>query len=463
MHTRQSDHQLDGWRRDRRQGTILVMTAIVLIALIALLGLVIDAGQLMTAHRTTQNAADAAATAAAMDMLMGRSNGTATATAATFVHVYNGLPNATLAVSIPPATGSHAGNSNFAEVTVQNAVTVRFIRIVGVTSPQVVSARAVAGWEGVSVSAGVIALDKTARPGINLTGNGTLKVNGSILVNSDGGGLAATGQSINNGNSGNAITTSGNGALYARDVESVGGVSNISKIKNFDPSIPQSPLRTGTVVQPDPYQSLSPPTTANGAVATNFGAIKLSGNANVTLSPGVYTSIDVSANVNVTLNPGVYVIQGGGLTMSGNSTLSGSGVMLYNTGSDYNVNTGLPDSGDGSSVPPASGNPSFGGVSITGNALLNLTPYANSSSPFDGMVYYQRRLNTQPLTLAGNGSSDVLKGTVYAKWAPLDLSGNGTFNSQFVVQRLDITGNGTLILDVTGQHLAQSDQVFLVE
>lgn len=439
------------------------MTAIVLIALIALLGLVIDAGQLMTAHRTTQNAADAAATAAAMDMLMGRSNGTATATAATFVHVYNGLPNATLAVSIPPATGSHAGNSNFAEVTVQNAVTVRFIRIVGVTSPQVVSARAVAGWEGVSVSAGVIALDKTARPGINLTGNGTLKVNGSILVNSDGGGLAATGQSINNGNSGNAITTSGNGALYARDVESVGGVSNISKIKNFDPSIPQSPLRTGTVVQPDPYQSLSPPTTANGAVATNFGAIKLSGNANVTLSPGVYTSIDVSANVNVTLNPGVYVIQGGGLTMSGNSTLSGSGVMLYNTGSDYNVNTGLPDSGDGSSVPPASGNPSFGGVSITGNALLNLTPYANSSSPFDGMVYYQRRLNTQPLTLAGNGSSDVLKGTVYAKWAPLDLSGNGTFNSQFVVQRLDITGNGTLILDVTGQHLAQSDQVFLVE
>jgi hypothetical protein len=52
---------------------------------------------------------------------------------------------------------------------------------------------------------------------------------------------------------------------------------------------------------------------------------------------------------------------------------------------------------------------------------------------------------------------------VYAKWAPLDLSGNGTFNSQFVVQMVDITGNGTLTLDVTGHPLALSHQIFLVE
>jgi hypothetical protein len=165
----------------------------------------------------------------------------------------------------------------------------------------------------------------------------------------------------------------------------------------------------------------------------------------------------------VFLNPGIYIITGGGLSMSGNSTLSGEGVMLYNTGSDYNVSTGLPDSGDGTSLPPAPGNPTFGGVEITGNAALNLTPYSNSSSPFDGMVLYQRRLNPMPLKLAGNGSSDVLSGTVYAKWAPLDLSGNGTFNSQFVVQRVEISGNGTLVLDVAGQHLAQSELVFLVE
>lgn len=165
----------------------------------------------------------------------------------------------------------------------------------------------------------------------------------------------------------------------------------------------------------------------------------------------------------MTLEPGIYVIAGGGISMSGNSNLSGEGVMIYNTGSDYNVNTGLPDSDDGAKPPPAFGDPAFGGVSITGNAELNLTSYSNSSSPFDGLVFYQRRLNTQPLKLAGNGSSDVLSGTVYAKWAPLDLSGNGAFDAQFVVRRVDITGNGDLTLNVNGQDLARSDQVFLVE
>ena len=165
----------------------------------------------------------------------------------------------------------------------------------------------------------------------------------------------------------------------------------------------------------------------------------------------------------MSLNPGIYVIEGGGLSMSGNSTLTGSNVMIYNTGSNYNVNTGLPDSGDGSSSPPAAGNATFGGVSLSGNALINLTPYSNASSPFDGLVIYQRRLNTQPMTLSGNGSSDVLKGTVYAKWAPLDLSGNGTFNSQFAVQSLNFSGNGTLTLNVAGQQFAQTYQVFLVE
>ena len=449
-------------RRNDRRGTILVATALVLIALVGLLGLVVDAGQLMNSYRQTQNAADAGAMAAAMDLLSGYSSSTATTTATTFVQQYNGMASATVTVNIPPSSGYYTSSSQYAEVIVSYPVTTNFIQVLGVSSSQTVVARAVAGWEGNTVSAGVMQLDSTARPGISLVGNGSLKVNGTIDVNSNGGGLNAAGQSINNGNTGNAVTTTGNGTLLATDFESVGGVNNISKIKNFTSGSP-SPLVTGATPQTDPFQTLTAPTTANGAVATNFGKVQLTGSSNVTLNPGVYTSISVSANVSVTMNPGIYVIAGGGLSMSGNATLSGSGVMIYNTGSDYNVNTGLPDSGDGTSSPPASGSATFGSVSITGNALLNLTPYTNSSSPFDGMVLYQRRLNTQPIKIAGNGSSDVLKGTVYAKWAALDLSGNGTFNSQFFVQSLNLTGNGSLTLDVTNQHTAKSDLVYLVE
>lgn len=462
----QNFHQRNQYRDSRRsvrRGTILVITAIVAVVLFGLLGLVIDAGQLMSAHRKTRNATDAAATAAAMDLLIGRSHSTATATATAFVKDYNGLESATVTVNIPPVSGPHAGNSQFVEVIVSNDVQMGFIQVLGIGATQTLKDRAVAGWEGVAVAAGVIALDRDARPGIDLTGNGSLMVNGTVVVNSDGGGMTEDGQLIDNGSGGNAITISGNGVLYARHVTSVGGVNDPSMIKNYDTSNPDSPLQTGTVAQPDPYQYLPPPTTANGAVSTFYGEVSLSGKDNITLSPGVYTSIKTSSNVNVWLEPGIYIITGGGITMSGNSNLSGEGVIVYNTGSDYDVNTGQPDSGDGVNPPPASGDPSFGGVSITGNAELNLTAYSNSSSPYDGMVFYQRRLNTQPLKLAGNGSSDVLSGTVYAKWAPLDLSGNGQFNAQFVVQRVDITGNGDLTLNVSGQDLARSDQVFLVE
>jgi len=306
-------------------------------------------------------------------------------------------------------------------------------------------------------------LDSTARPGVTLVGNGSLSVNGTVLVNSNGGGYDQNGNNINNGNSGVAVMSIGNGAVYASNVSTVGGVSDPTIFGNYDPNNPNSPLQTGVVPQADPFQNLPAPTTANGAVSTYYGDVQLNGSNDVTLNPGVYNSISASANVNVTMNPGVYVIAGGGLSMSGNATLNGSGVLLYNTGSDYNVNTGLPDSQDGSTMPPAAGSATFGSVSISGNALLNLTPYTNSSSPFDGFVLYQRRLNTQPITISGNGSSDSLQGTVYAKWAELDLSGDGTFNSQFFVQSLVLSGNGNLTLDYTNSHLGKADLVYLVE
>jgi Flp pilus assembly protein TadG len=449
--------------REKRRGTILVATSVVLIALVGLLGLVIDAGQLMYSYRRTQNAADAAAMAAAMDLLSGYSSSTATSTATTFVQEYNGMANATVTVNIPPLTGNYTGSSNYAEAIVSFPVSTTFIQVLGVGATQTVTARAVAGWEGNTVAVGVMQLDGTANPGIALVGNGSLNVNGTVLVNSNAGGFDQNGNPINNGNGGAAIISIGNGAIYANNVSTVGGVSDPTIFGNYDPNNPASPLQTGVVAQADPFQNLPAPTTANGAVATSYGDVQTTGSSDVTLNPGVYNSISVSGNANVTMNPGIYVIAGGGLSMSGNATLTGSGVMLYNTGSDFNVNTGLPDSQDGSTAPPAAGSATFGAVTITGNAQLNLTPFSNSSSPFDGFVLYQRRLNTQPITIAGNGSSDSLQGTAYAKWAPLDLSGDGTFNSQFFVQSLVVSGNGNLTLDYTNQNLGKADLVYLVE
>lgn len=450
-------------RPRRRRGTILVTVALLLAVLVAIVGLVLDAGQLMTSHRQCQNAADAGATAAALELLRGKSASAAGAAATTFAQTYNGMSAGTVAVHIPPASGPHAGNARYVEVVVDYPVRTRLIQAIGGPNVRTVRARAVAGWEGVNISSAMIALNPDARPGLRLSGNGALSVNGTVAVNSNGGGLNEYGQPINNGSTGEAISASGNGLLRALDVESVGGVNDTTRFMNYASGSSQNPLHTGATMQSDPFEFLAPPTTATGAVATNYGAVKLSGNQSVTLSPGVYTSIQASSNVTVNMLPGIYIIAGGGISLSVNATISGAGVMIYNTGSDYNVNTGFPDINDGNSSPPAAGSPTFGGLSITGNGALNLSAYTNPASPYDGLLFYQRRLNTQPISLSGNASVESLKGTVYAKWATLNLSGSGNMNTQFVVGQVDFTGNGTLHVDTTTQHFADSDQVFLVE
>jgi len=444
------------------RGTILVITAIVLIALVGLLGLVIDAGQLMTGHRKTQNAADAAATAAAMELMTGKSNSTATTAATAFVTQYNGMPTATVRVDIPPATGPHQGNSNFIEVLVSYPVTTSFIQVVGVGSSQTVTARAVAGYDGVTSGEGVIVLDPGVSPGLSVGGGGSLKVNGGIIVNSKGGGLDENGAPINNGGKGYAATTSNNSTLMARTIQVVGGVNTPANFQNYDPNNSLSPLRTGQMVQPDPLLYLPTPTTANGAVGISRGSVSVSGNQNVTLQPGVYSSISISGGT-TTFSPGIYILTGGGtstLKITGGN-VTGSSVMFYNTGSDYNVNTGLPDSNDRSAQPPAPGSASFGGIDI--NTSVNLTGYSDSTSPFDGMLFYQRRLNTQAIKITGNAGAGTLAGTVYAKWANLSITGQGTYNAQFITGSMAVSGNGTVTVNYAGQNLGKGYAVFLVE
>lgn len=462
MRTSNQNPRWIGSIHSHRRGTILVITAIVLTSLVALLGLVIDVGQLMTTYRQSQNAADAAAMAAGMDLMSGKSNSIATATANTFVKQYNAMPTATVTVGIPPATGPHQGDSHFAEVTVNYPVSTRFIQVMGVNSSQSVTVRAVGGYEGVTSGEGVVSLDPSARPGLSVGGGGSLKVNGGIIVNSEGGGVDQNGNPINNGGTGYAASTSNNSTLMAKDMQVVGGVNTPNNFDNYDPAVTQSPLHTGQTVEPDPLVYLPTPTTANGAVATNRGSTSISGNQNVTLLPGVYSSISITGGT-TTFSPGIYILTGGNsnsLKITG-GTVTGSGVMFYNTGSDFNVISGLPDSNDLATQPPAAGGASFGGIDISTN--VNFTPYANSTSPFNGMLFYQRRLNTQPAKISGNAGAGVLAGTIYAKWANLSITGQGTYNAQFITGSMSVSGTGSVTINYAGQNLGKGYAVFLVE
>ena len=453
--------------RPRKAKTLLLFMVLSPV-LVGWVGLVIDGGLLMAGQRQAQNAADAAALAGAMNMMQGGTITTARAAANPFL-ASNGLSNAPALVSgtsfnIPPKQGPFKGNSQYVEVIVTNPVQTYFIQAVGASSTANVTARAVAGYEAVTAGEGGAVLDPTAVPGLSISGGATLLVHGRVVINSQGAGYDQSGNYINLGYSQYAATTGNNSTLQGTDIRVVGGVDTPANFQNVPGNV-GNPLHAGVLPEPDPLEYLATPTTANGVNSTSRGAWK--NGTQASLLPGVYDSLEIK-NANYNFPAGIYVIKGGNFSITGNSTVTGSGVMFYLTGSNYDSTTGSPDSSDGGSSPPTSGNPTFGGITINGGSganagTVNLTGLNDSTSPFNGMLFYQRRWNTQGADI--NGGSDVtqLNGTIYAKWAQFKLDGAGVYNSQFLVGSLALSGQANITINYAGKNLGKAPQVFLVE
>jgi hypothetical protein len=79
------------------------------------------------------------------------------------------------------------------------------------------------------------------------------------------------------------------------------------------------------------------------------------------------------------------------------------------------------------------------------------------------MLFYLRRRNDSAVTVAGNAVAGQVVGTVYSKWSQLTLTGQGVFNTQFVVGNVKWSGNGNMTLTATGYDLAKASLVYLVE
>lgn len=494
-----------------RRGKTLVLFVLLLPALLGMTGLVVDGGVLLAASRQAQNAADAAALAAALQKFKGAPDATALAAANSFLS-NNGLSGVSLtlnagssnALNIPPqdptSTGSpYKGTSNYVEVLITKPVTTLFIQVLGVNKSQSVTARAVAGFEPVGNGEGAIVLDPNASPGISINNsNARLVVKGTLVVNSQGQGKDQYGNTVGTKPPNQpAITTNGNvltpAPIVAQDVQVVGGVDNLDNIRAYDAAFSANgyyydtsnidrPLFAGVPIAPDPLGSLATPTTSTGVNSTTgsyvlngttFNATFLSpasvsvGNGDTaTFSPGIYTNINVTGGT-VTFNSGIYVLLGsnnGGLTVNGGTvnTVANGGVMFYNTGSNYNPSTGAPDSSDGNSSVGNTSGVKFGSISVNGGTV-NLSPLSDATSPFNGMLFYQRRWNTQTLRVGGNSNNVNLTGTVYAKWANFQLAGQGKYNAQFLVGSMAISGNATVTINANGKEFGKANLVFLVE
>jgi hypothetical protein len=251
----------------------------------------------------------------------------------------------------------------------------------------------------VSVVTSIIVINPSTSGALTISGNATISVPGLIAVDSS---------------SSTALTASGNAQLNASVID-VAGAFRQSGTAAF------SPAPTTGVSIPDPLAGLATPGVTG---LTNYGSESLSGNSSQTLNPGIYSQIKVSGNASLTLNPGIYIIEGGGLTVSGNASISGSGVMIYNAGSSYPVSGG-----------------NFGGITMSGNGTFNLS--ALTTGPYAGVLIFQSRQNTRALSFSGNAMAGTV-GTIYAANALLSMSGNAALQNPLVVGTLNLSGNVSL-------------------
>ena len=211
----------------------------------------------------------------------------------------------------------------------------------------------------ITINKSIIVLDPTAGGALSISGNASIKVTGGVYVDSK---------------SASALSASGNAQITALVIDVTGGVAKSGNATfNPAPTTKAAPL-------PDPLASLPAPGTTG---LTNFGSFSLGGNSRATINPGIYSQISVSGSAILTLSAGLYIIKGGGLQVSGNAGVTGTGLTFYNAGSTF-----------------PSGGGSFGAISVSGNGTMTLS--ASTSGVYAGLLFVQPAANKQTLTFSGN-------------------------------------------------------------
>lgn len=430
-----------------RQGTIVALVALLLTVILGITAFALEGGYLIEMRRKTQAVADAAALAAAADLYekystnagtptgTARTSATDTASANGFANDAAGDPGAagTSKVEVrdngtSPNTykgGPNAGTvipSGYVEVTVTKYLPRYFSSIWG-SSVLPVTARAVARGKHSVFNNGVICLSPTDSPALKSNGNGAINVkDGDIIVNSSASGAAVT-------TGGATITVTGTGfTSYITGTATGGG---------FTPT-----PTTGVPPTPDPLAYLPEPAIpgTNGTMtATTTGKGK-GGTTTTTMTPGYFAS-----GVTIGTNDGDVIMEAGlyyfaqGFDMSGQGTCTGTGVTIFNAGT-------------GSSQ----------GIKIAGQGTMNISP--PTAGVYQGVTIFQARASSAPVSITGNGSSNV-SGTIYAAGADAKIEGNGdvSVSGQVIAYTATVGGNGTTNIDFNAPSAPGERIIQLVE
>lgn len=451
------------------------MVAAGLIVLLGITAIAIDLGFSWMLRRQEQNAADPAAIAAAQHLknaLGEPSWDQALANAdACFYAQENGffeedpgcaaaLASGDLQVVSPPISGPYSGRAGHVQVIIRDTHPSFFGRIFGSSEATVTTGAVAANTAGNSNSASLVALQPDCSGGATgqISGGGTVRIfavasvtgsGGHVHVNSPCG--SSTDDVCTNGVGGSALHISGRleteyasvvGSCTVQGSDPDDGLhcTGVSPCLNED----AVPLGDPLAFLPEPALSGFPDATCpNGtpSTPTSTTACELKKNASIcpddgagvgvcTLEPGIYYGgWDVKSNVKVYLESGMYILAGGGIKLSGSSTIEfvddGSGnasrITIFST------------DGPGCSTIPVQ---CQGSITFTANQVFKAraTPKPPACGsimpgynlcPWAGILLWQDGTAsnpTAPIKLGGQAST-LLSGTIYAPKADVSING----------------------------------------
>ena len=363
-----------------------MLGALTLVVVVAFAGLALDASYMYFHKRAMQAAADAGAYAGALELLRGTTDATAAAKNDTALNGFtDGSNNVTVTVNSPPLSGSKTGNISFVEVIISHPQPTWFMRVLNFNSVTV-KARAVAG--------------------LGSTGNGC---------------VYALNQDISNGNNGFFVNGTTNstfscGIFSNANFRSVGGgcvvtptVSYTGTYMNANNSGDCGPKGVGKGVPiVDPLAGKFSIPSYGECTAHNF---RVTTGTTVTVPQGTYCGgISISGSVqNIIFSPGEFILVGGGLSVNGSMTVSGSAVTFFNTYSQSDR---------------------YGPISITGSGTVNLT--APTSGTNAALLFYQDPTvawsSSNGSSIAGAANS-VYDGIIYFPTTDLQYAGNSSTSS----------------------------------
>jgi Flp pilus assembly protein TadG len=423
-------------RDDGEEGQALILFAIMMLALLFAVGLAIDAGQLYSAKRTEQEAADAAAFAGAV-VLYQQGTGTEAITAARTDALTNGYVSGggctlsspgscydaatqtTVSVYWPPVSGTYVGNIKHVEVQITRQVKTSLVPAEAAFNP--VRARGVAGSEPLNNGYAIMALDRgNTCDAFEASDNGDLHLTGGgILVNS----TCSTAAS-NDQNTASRFTIQ---SPYPLDVNG-GATGHWNDIG--------IPVNTGHNQIPDPFAGFPKPAITGLPVCNSLAACQDgSGNQN----PGIYTTnFGGNGNTDMTMNPGIYILKAG-MDTGGNNAITGNGVFIYNTYSTY------------PSAPGAS--PNCQEVNLQGNAISTLS--AQTTGTWANLLVYQDPACNTSMRIGGNGTF-LGTGSIYIPSAEFTFEGNpSTLNGSQLIARTVNIQNGNITINYNPVTTAQ--------